>query len=403
MSTRAVQICPIPSITIFVRHGADCPRRRDEFFKNCKCSKHLRWSNNGKQYRQSAKTRTWSIAEERRREVEARFAGSDPAQPVKTVWLESKGPTTIQEAVELFLSDKTSQGLDAAVLKKYERELGRFSAFMAKRFRHYPNEIGLENLTEFRATWRIAYPSSTTRSKVQERLRAFLRYCYESELIDRIPKLSPIKVDEAPTLPLTQVEYAKLLASVRNEFPAPKAARVHALIRLMRYSGLAIRDAVTLERTEVKWDAIAKFHRVVTSRQKTGTHVSVPIPPDVAKEVSQAMGLNDSPQYVFWNTGTGKPQTAVTNWQHDLRQVFRAAGQPKGHPHQLRDTFAVRLLEQGIPLEEVSKLLGHTSIKTTEKFYAQWVKARQDRLDTLVVGTWRATFESSRAAREAPS
>jgi len=52
------------------------------------------------------------------------------------------------------------------------------------------------------------------------------------------------------------------------------------------------------------------------------------------------MRLNDSPQYVFWNTGTGKPQTAVTNWEHDLRQVFRAAGQPEGHPHQLRDPFA---------------------------------------------------------------
>ena len=40
---------------------------------------------------------------------------------------------------------------------------------------------------------------------------------------------------------------------------------------------------------------------------------------------------------------------------------------PGGHPHQLRDTFAVGLLEQGVPLEEVSKLLGHESIKTTEK------------------------------------
>ena len=247
MSARCKSFPFLPS-RYFVRHRADCPRGRDEFFKTCKCSKHLRWSSDGKQYRQSARTRTWSIAEERRRAVETRFAGSDAAKTVEAVKLEAKAAPTIERAVELFLSDKRSQGLETAVLKKYERELGRFSGFMAKRSRHFPREIRLEDLTEFRATWRAAYPSSTTRAKVQERLRALLRYCYESELIDRIPKLSPIKVDEAPTLPLSEVQYAKLLKVVPNEFPAPKASRVHALIRLMRYSGLAIRDAVTLER-----------------------------------------------------------------------------------------------------------------------------------------------------------
>ena len=77
----------------------------------------------------------------------------------------------------------------------------------------------------------------------------------------------------------------------------------------------------------------------------------------------------------------------MTNWQHDLRQVFRAAGQPDGHSHQLRDTFAVGMLEKGIPMEELSKLLGYTSIKTTEKSYAPSVTSRQDRLDLLVVAT----------------
>jgi site-specific recombinase XerD len=51
-------------------------------------------------------------------------------------------------------------------------------------------------------------------------------------------------------------------------------------------------------------------------------------------------------------------------------------------PHCLRDTFAVDLLKKGVPLEEVSKLLGHKSIKTTEESYAKWVQARQDRLRT---------------------
>jgi site-specific recombinase XerD len=48
----------------------------------------------------------------------------------------------------------------------------------------------------------------------------------------------------------------------------------------------------------------------------------------------------------------------------------------------------VDLLQKGVPLEEVSKLLGHESIKTTEKHYAKWVKGRQDRLDSLVKATW---------------
>jgi integrase len=39
-------------------------------------------------------------------------------------------------------------------------------------------------------------------------------------------------------------------------------------------------------------------------------------------------------------------------------------------------------------MEEVSKLLGHSSIKTTEKSYAKWSKGRQDRLDKLVIGSW---------------
>lgn len=44
--------------------------------------------------------------------------------------------------------------------------------------------------------------------------------------------------------------------------------------------------------------------------------------------------------------------------------------------------FAVDLLEKGV-LEEVSKLLGHESVKTTEKHYSKGRKGRQDRLDSL--------------------
>ena len=385
---QSIQVSAVPSITIFVRHTEDCPRKADEFYKNCRCHKHLRWTYAGRQHRQAARTRIWKLAEDARRKIEAQYEAADPTNPIQSVSVEAKAAVTIERAVQLYVLDKQSQGLGGGVLKKYERELERFSDFMAQRSKRFPHEISLDTLTEFRAEWSDTYPSSTTRAKVQERLRGFLRYCYEARLIDRVPNLSPIKVDEPPTMPLSPEQYTRLLEVVPDEFPAPKAQRVHAFLQLMRFSGLAVGDTVRLERDELLFDSKKRIYRVVTDRQKTGTDVSVALPPEVAAEVISSMELNRHPKYIFWNTGTGKLQTAVTNWHHDLRQIFRAAGQLEGHPHQLRDTFAVSLLERGIPLEEVSKLLGHTSIKTTEKYYAKWVKARQDRLDDLVMATW---------------
>lgn len=89
---------------------------------------------------------------------------------------------------------------------------------------------------------------------------------------------------------------------------------------------------------------------------------------------------------MFWS-GNGDEESATKNWAKYLARLFDDAKITSGHmrSHRLRGTFAVDLLEKGVPLEEVSKLLGHESIKTTERSYAKWVKGR---LNKLVIGTW---------------
>jgi integrase/recombinase XerD len=54
----------------------------------------------------------------------------------------------------------------------------------------------------------------------------------------------------------------------------------------------------------------------------------------------------------------------------------------------LRDTFAVEYLLAGMPLEEVSRLLGHSSVLITQKHFAPWVLERQQRLATSVRTAW---------------
>ena len=43
---------------------------------------------------------------------------------------------------------------------------------------------------------------------------------------------------------------------------------------------------------------------------------------------------------------------------------------------------------KGVPIEDVSVLLGHSSIKITERHYSPWVKARQEKLEVAVRKAW---------------
>jgi integrase/recombinase XerD len=76
-------------------------------------------------------------------------------------------------------------------------------------------------------------------------------------------------------------------------------------------------------------------------------------------------------------------------WQQSLQTLFSIAGVSGGHAHRLRDTFAVELLLTGVPLDRVSVLLGHQSIRITERHYAPWTRSRQEQLETDLQRAWR--------------
>jgi integrase len=106
------------------------------------------------------------------------------------------------------------------------------------------------------------------------------------------------------------------------------------------------------------------------------------LPEDVATALRSVK--HKHPAYFFWS-GHSKVSAAVSVWRKRLADVFMKAKIPRGHSHRLRDTFAVSLLEAGVLLDSVSVLLGHKSIKITERHYSPWVKTRQDALDREIL------------------
>ena len=65
-----------------------------------------------------------------------------------------------------------------------------------------------------------------------------------------------------------------------------------------------------------------------------------------------------------------------------------------------RDTFAVEMLLAGVPIDQVSILLGHASVKITEKHYSPWVKARQLQLQHSVRNAWPVEKPGARGQRQ---
>ncbi|CAL9297338.1 Tyrosine recombinase XerC [Streptomyces sp. enrichment culture] len=82
--------------------------------------------------------------------------------------------------------------------------------------------------------------------------------------------------------------------------------------------------------------------------------------------------------------GKGIMPTANTYTYHFRKACVAAGlvdaeGKPKYHPHSLRHFFASTALAAGIPIHEVSRWLGHKSIKTTVDIYGHLVPESWDR------------------------
>jgi len=157
------------------------------------------------------------------------------------------------------------------------------------------------------------------------------------------------------------------------------ARRIRAFVLLLRHSGLRIGDAVMLERGRITGDKLFLY------TAKTGTPVYLPLRDDVLTALEAVPKISE--QYFFWS-GESKAESATGDWQRALKGVFKEAKIPDGHAHRFRDTFAVGLLQSGVPMDRVSVLLGHSNIKVTEKHYSPWVRARQEQLEADVRRTW---------------
>jgi integrase len=289
-------------------------------------------------------------------------------------------PTTspaIKDACDKYLQDAQARALKDPTLYKFRLLFRQLQTFAENKGLIFVSDFTLDNMREFRATW----PNINESARVKlGNLRSFLGFCLKSKWIEAnyAKDIKPGKVVDQRIIPIEAEELEAILKACDDCKSKSRGKILKALILLLRYTGLRIRDAITLQRDAVRGS------RLFLRTAKTGVDVFCPLPPQVVEALA---ALPPKGQWYFWN-GRSKPKSIVGVFQKALAKIFVAAKVPRAHAHLLRHTTATDLLTRGVSLQTVSTLLGHSSIKMTDRRYSHWIKARQDKLEDELKNSW---------------
>jgi site-specific recombinase XerD len=202
-----------------------------------------------------------------------------------------------------------------------------------------------------------------------ERLRKLVNLAIKNEWLDRDPfakfQARYIRNDREF---LSQVELETI---EKKEFSVVRLQWVKDLFVFSCYTGLAYCDIMDLAPQNISI-GIDGGYWIVTSRKKTNQSVRVPLLPTAMQLIEK---YKAHPKALA--TGSVFPKISNQKLNAYLKEVADICAIEKNLTfHLARHTFATTVtLTNGVPIETVSKMLGHTSIRTTQ-IYAKVIEMK---------------------------
>jgi integrase len=287
---------------------------------------------------------------------------------------EKPEPVSLESALAAFMRDCEARNLSAGTLRNYRLLKSRLSEFAISCGCRLVIEFDASALRQFRESRRIG---PRTAMKELERLRSLFRFFQDNEWISKNPArgMKPPRAKSVPRVPFSEDDIRKILSKAKDD-------RELAFVLCLRHTGLRIGDVTLLHQAHFLGD------RILLRTTKTGAEVSVVIPPRL---ISLLASLKPVGGYFFLRGESTSMHTLTNLWREDVKEMCLAAGVTPPHPHRFRHSFAADLLIKGANVQDVADLLGN-SPQIVEKHYSQFIKARQDRLDSVVAQTWQPTL-----------
>ena len=188
----------------------------------------------------------------------------------------------------------------------------------------------------------------TTKAMTIRTINSCNNWAFNHGLIEKPVKLEGGSKWESRDRVISDSELKTLLDKIRDE-------RFNQFVRFAYYTGARRGEIRSISRENI-------FPKHIVAKGKTGKRL---------------IKLNDQAKQIL------SKQNELWDYKNDFitkkfKKEARRLGISDIRFHDLRRTFGYNLIRQGRPIYEVSKLLGHSSVTTTERHYAPLISTDID-------------------------
>lgn len=261
------------------------------------------------------------------------------------------------DLLQQFLASKAIEGCSQKTIEQYCREMKAFDLEIGLNY----NDVTSSNIRNYLAKKKIKGCKDTTIRNSRSYLSSVFGWLYNNRLIQNNPidSISPIKCAKVERYSYSDVEMMNIKECCNN-------IRDKALVEFMFCTGCRISEIVALNQDDIDY-----YNKSFTVKCGKGKKDRIVFFTDVClmRLKEYLSSRNDNCEALFVTNRKPYKRIGTSSVRKSLRKLGQENNINNVHPHRFRRTFATSLIDKGMGIEQVSMLLGHTSIATTQNYY----------------------------------
>jgi integrase/recombinase XerD len=241
------------------------------------------------------------------------------------------------------------RGQSQSTLENYIRQI----ALISLKFNKLPENISEEEINEYLTALALS-PKSPSRSSFKHAIYGLRYYYRHIGQTNRAINLPSLKQEVKLPVILNREE-------LRQLFKAPTLLKHRIALTLIYSGGLRSQEASNMKISDI--DFVRKTIHIRQSKYKKDR--IVPLSDFMAKGLKKYLAVEKPHIWLFnGKDSDGRYSSKGLSWV--MREALKKAGIKKEVSlHTLRHSYATHLLEDGVNILLIKKLLGHAKIETT--------------------------------------